>query len=168
MTLGTLAGTMPASGTPVFTATVNGVPIPQGSKRIGRNRRTGKPILVEDNPETAPWRNHVTEVAGMIARNIRLPEPLDGPLRVRLTFTMPKPASAPKRRRTWPHTKPDVDKLTRAVHDALTDAGVWREDSRVQHVSAEKVYPGEPAHHGEALDRPGVQITVWRVEDVAP
>jgi crossover junction endodeoxyribonuclease RusA len=145
---------------PPISITAYGTPIPQGSKRIGRNRRTGKPNLIDDNAETRPWRQHVTTCAQLTTR---LPVPIDAPVRVQLTFTMPKPATAPKRRRSWPATKPDVDKLTRAIFDSLQDAGIIREDSRVVHVSAEKVYPDEPGIHCEALPRPGVQITLWRI-----
>lgn len=158
MTASTLG--VPAPSTTPITITVYGTPAPQGSKKIGRIRGTGKRILIEDNARTKPWREHVAECARIAT--LRQPT-IDAPVRVQITFTIPKPDRAPKRRRTWPATKPDVDKLTRAVFDSLKDAGVIREDSRVVHVSAEKVYPNEPAVHSEALPRPGVQITLWEV-----
>jgi hypothetical protein len=40
----------------------------------------------------------------------------------------------------------------RAVCDALTDAGVWRDDSQLVELEAQKVY---------AVDAPGVEILAW-------
>jgi Holliday junction resolvase RusA-like endonuclease len=62
-------------------------------------------------------------------------------------------ASAPK----FVAVKPDVDKLIRAVLDALTDAGVFRDDSRVVQVSATKIY----------ADKPGALI-FWDTLDETP
>nr|DAN37658.1 MAG TPA: Endodeoxyribonuclease RusA [Caudoviricetes sp.] len=63
---------------------------------------------------------------------------------------MPKP-----KRPRWdvPAVKPDLDKLTRAVFDALTDAGVWRDDSRVVDMRVTKRY-----EDAEAV--PGVWVEV--------
>ena len=83
---------------------------------------------------------------------------LDGPLRVRMVFTLPKPASAPKRCTTWPMRTPDLSKLARSTEDALTDAGIWRDDARVVEYSRlAKVFPGEDP---EALAVPGCRITL--------
>ena len=91
--------------------------------------------------------------------------PLDGPLVVSMVFTMPKPASAPKRRTTWPDKKPDLSKLVRSTEDALTDAGLWVDDARVVEYSRlAKVFPGEDP---QALASPGVRITVRRLAAAA-
>ena len=82
---------------------------------------------------------------------------MDGALMARLVFTMPKPASAPKTRKTYPNKKPDGDKLERATFDALTKAGVWVDDARVIGGSWLKVFPNE---HPEALAMPGVRIEI--------
>ena len=82
-----------------------------------------------------------------------------GPVMVRMIFTMPKPASAPKRRRIWPMGMPDLSKLARSTEDALSDAGIWRDDARVvEYGRLAKVYPGEDP---EALDTPGAIIEVY-------
>ncbi|QGZ16935.1 RusA-like resolvase [Arthrobacter phage LittleTokyo] len=129
-----------------------GVPIPQGSKRIGRNRATGKPILLDDNDkELKPWR----EVVAWAGRAAAAAEPLDGPLEVHLLFYMPRPAShylrsgdlkpsAP----AWPAVKPDVDKLERAVFDALTAGNVWVDDARAVSVHKSKRYASLPHEAG--------------------
>lgn len=44
---------------------------------------------------------------------------------------------------------PDVDKALRATFDALTEAGIWRDDKLVAQVTASKVYgvrPGARIH----------------------
>ena len=66
-------------------------------------------------------------------------EPIDGPVSVKVAFTLPKPKSA--RKGAVPSKKPDLDKLVRSTFDALTDAGVWRDDSQVVSLQASKVYP---------------------------
>jgi Holliday junction resolvase RusA-like endonuclease len=80
-----------------------------------------------------------------------------GAVSVEMTFTMPKPKSAPKTRRTWPATRPDLSKLVRSTEDALTDAGAWEDDARVVYCVASKVYPGEAVN---ALDKSGVVIRI--------
>ena len=53
------------------------------------------------------------------------------PVSVKLEFVMRRPKSAPKRTTPPATKKPDLDKLTRAVFDAITSAGVWDDDSQV-------------------------------------
>ena len=140
----------------MITFDVYGIPGPQGSKSAkGRSKKTGKIIMIESSAKVKPWREAV-KWAAIQARNGAAP--LDCPLIARMVFTLPKPASAPKRRRTWPDKKPDVSKLARSTEDALTDAGLIKDDARIVGYSRlEKVYPNEDP---EALDCPGVRITI--------
>lgn len=87
---------------------------------------------------------------------------VDVPVGVDLTVTVEKPKSAPKRTRSWPITRysTDADHHARACLDALSVAGVYRDDSQVVELAVRKVYPGE---HERALDRPGAAIRVWRI-----
>lgn len=155
-------------------------PAPQGSKRhVGRGR------LLEQSKRVTPWRVAVEEavrdalvdaqgdpeewelsesVHGLIeAKPIA---PLDGPLSVEVAFTVRKPASAPKRRVTWPITRDsgDIDKLLRSTLDALTTSGAIADDSMVVEVVARKMHPGEGL---DALDAPGAVIRVWRLTEGA-
>lgn len=93
---------------------------------------------------------------------VRPPEPLDGPLSIDITFTVAKPASAPKTRVTWPTTRHsgDIDKLLRSTFDAITQGGAIADDSRVVEVTARKVFPGEGL---DALNQPGAIIRIWRL-----
>lgn len=74
-----------------------------------------------------------------------------GPVSVVLCVFMPRPKShansngalnpsAPR----WHENKPDTDNLEKAVLDALTNLGVWRDDSQVCHVSKYKIYGKHP------------------------
>lgn len=114
---------------------VLGEAIPQGSKTpVQRGRKI---VLIEDNPRLKPWRHQVVTAA--LAR-IRLVgwRMVDGPVRVEVDFYLPRPPAAARRWR--PHVKPDVDKLARAVLDALSIAGVVADDARVVSLRVEKWY----------------------------
>lgn len=138
----------------MITIRVFGRPGPQGSKRF-MGVRGGRGVMVESSRAVKPWRDAVKAAA---VEAMRGAAPLDGPLWVSMVFTMPKPASAPKRRRTWPATKPDLSKLARSTEDALSDGGAWRDDARVvEYLRLAKVYPGEDL---DSLHIPGVVITI--------
>jgi len=142
-----------------YSLIVYGSPAPQGSKRFVGTSKAGRGIMVESSAKVRPWRQDV-KAAAELARNGNAP--LDGPLVVRMVFTVPKPASAPKRRVTHPCRKPDLSKLARSTEDALTDAGLIADDARiVEYARLAKVYPGED---GESLEAPGVRIVVLLLE----
>jgi Holliday junction resolvase RusA-like endonuclease len=112
--------------------------------------------MVESSAKVKPWREAVKHATREAMRD----EPcLLGPLRVSMTFTLPKPKSAPKSRRTFPDKKPDLSKLIRSTEDALTDIAAWEDDARIVELKAAKRYPLE-GH--EALERPGVVISIER------
>ncbi len=132
---------------------VYGSPAPQGSKRhVGGGR------MIESSKKVKPWRQDVKSAAELWLHENGRPAPLDGPLIVRMVFTLPKPKSAPKRRRTYADRKPDLSKLLRSTEDALTDAGLIADDARLVEFSRlAKVFPGEDP---EALTSPGVLIEI--------
>jgi Holliday junction resolvase RusA-like endonuclease len=80
---------------------------------------------------------------------------------LQLHFYFPRPASHYRKdgvhlRGSAPlemFVRPDLDKLIRAIGDALMDAGVLRDDSQLAGIDAEKEY----AEPGTA---PGAQIVV--------
>jgi Holliday junction resolvase RusA-like endonuclease len=55
--------------------------------------------------------------------------------------------------RPWPISAPDLDKLVRCISDAVTDAGLWHDDSQVVSIKAAKRYAAPP----------GVLITIKEV-----
>lgn len=134
---------------------VYGQPAPQGSKRFVGVAKSGRGILIESSKAVKPWREDVGNAA-RVARKGQ--PPLDGPLVLRMVFTVAKPASSPKRRRVYPMRKPDLSKLARSTEDALVTSGLIADDARiVEYVRLAKVFPREDA---EALDSPGVRIEI--------
>ena len=113
-----------------LTLFISGNPAPQGSKRY-----VGRGIMVEACKRVKPWRddirNALTDASGRPLSHF------PGAVVVTLDFVMPRPKSTPKR---TPHAvkKPDLDKLIRAVFDAVTSSGVWIDDSQVVAVTAKK------------------------------
>lgn len=114
-----------------------GRPAPQGSKR-----HVGRGILIESSKRLAPWRNTVVASA-LAARRPADAWPLVGPVEVTIGIYLHRPASHYRTGRhadqlrddapLCPATRSsgDVDKLARAILDALTDAAVIRDDAQV-------------------------------------
>jgi crossover junction endodeoxyribonuclease RusA len=135
--------------------TVPGHPTTQGNKTAFV--RGGRAVLTEGRrPESRQafkdWRATIALTAAEQMGGAPL---LAGPLAVTLDFGVATPASAPKRRRTWPvgARSGDVDKLARAVLDALTGR-VFIDDAQVVSLTVTKDYS----------DRPGVHVIVHDLE----
>ena len=122
-----------------ITLHVTGIAAPQGSKR-----HVGNGIMVESSKSVKDWRNAIAAACReWLAEHPA--EPLNDPVHVLVDFAFPKVASDPHRH--WHSVKPDIDKLLRAVLDALVKGAVLRDDSRVAILQARKAYcvDGEPA-----------------------
>lgn len=137
--------------------TVYGIAAPAGSKTTGVSN-AGKRFVRDSNPASQHWKTEVAAAAGkaMEANNISL---MEGPLQMVLSFYRPRPKghygaqmrvkdSAP----SYPTTRPDASKLTRAVEDAMSSI-VYRDDSQIVHQQVSKNW-GEPAR---------VEVTVWEI-----
>lgn len=122
---------------------VEGEPAPQGSKVS-----YGKGRMVESSRKLKPWRDRVTTAA----KTLVLDEPLDGHLRLIVNFYLPAPAKT--RFGSRPAGTPDLDKLVRAVGDALTASKLIKDDARIVSLIAHKHW---------ALDTPGALIAVERL-----
>lgn len=131
---------------PDFHAFIAGTPRPQGSKNnLGRGR------MVESSKYVKQWRLDIAAIAAAVYKS----EPLDGQLTIDLAFVMPRPKAMSARKPTPPHTHPpDLDKLFRAVGDALKGI-VYRDDAQIvtARVAKRIAQPGETA---------GVSINVWQ------
>ncbi len=163
----TSAGTRTA-----LTVTVHGTVAGQGSKR-----HVGRGVLIESSKRVKPWREAVRAAAAHAieeweaehvddpAGQQRFWQPYAGPVRVNVKLTFTRPRSHFRSGRfsdvlrpdapVFKASPPDLDKALRATFDALTDAGVWCDDSRVAAVLASKVYG----------DRPGAVITITPIRD---
>jgi Holliday junction resolvase RusA-like endonuclease len=157
---------------PILTFTVLGRPVPQGSVR---NLGKGRPSIHGNADDLIPWRNQVQLAAEQAIRTVQGADslldrllasdsepvfPVLDPVSVVCNFTWPKPAAAPKRRKTYPVSRPDSDKLARAILDSLGFAGVYKDDSQVIDLRSTKSYPNEGPW---ALHVPGVKVTVYRI-----
>ena len=120
---------------------VPGIPKPQGSKRhVGGGR------LVESSPGLQAWRRAVRFAATQMFTHTK---PFTGPVGVALNFRLPRPKShyrtgrfAGRLRKAAPMlvtTRPDIDKLARAVLDALTGP-CYLDDNQVASLQATKKY----------------------------
>ena len=102
------------------------------------------------NPTTAnEWKAQVMAEA----QKHRPPAPIEGPVRVGLTFQFDRPNSHFKAAKGvvtlkpdapfFHATKPDCDNLEKAVLDAITNTGgFWSDDAAVAWISTRKLYAG--------------------------
>jgi Holliday junction resolvase RusA-like endonuclease len=130
--------------------TAYGIPAPKGSTKAFFRPGMKFPVVTEDNKHTRPWEAIVKDAAlqEMMRKSLTMST---GPLHLHVDFHMPRPKSLPKR--VSHHTKkPDLDKLLRAVKDALTGI-VWHDDAQVVHVVASKDYAG-----GSEMPRVNVRV----------
>lgn len=135
--------------------TVIGLPAPQGSKR-----HVGNGVMIESSKSVKPWRATVAATAVNVGAS-----PVNGPVAVNLIFFMPRPKSHFRTGRNAellrdaapdvPITTPDIDKLSRAVLDALTGVA-YRDDSQVVELRAFKNY---------TTDTPCAVITIKDLEN---
>lgn len=139
-----------------MTITVYGSPAPQGSKRF-MGVHGGKGVMVESSKAVKPWREAVKHAIIKLRSEESETFMIEGPVAIEMIFTLQKPKSAPKNRKTWPDKKPDLSKLVRSTEDAITDMAVWEDDARVVSCYACKVFPGE---HPDALSTPGAVIKI--------
>lgn len=117
---------------------VFGVPQPKGSMKAFVPKGWTRPIVTATNASTArPWAALVTDAARQACPSLVFPSGVA--VALALTFRLPKPQSAPKRRVTVPSRKPDIDKLARLVLDALTGI-IWQDDAQVVELVARKDY----------------------------
>lgn len=189
----TLTGYVPRLGVPVDTVlpdiafVVYGMPTPQGSKKL-----VGGGRLVESAADLKPWRNAIATQAkkSIMVLGSTWAGAIDEPVMVGVTFTFPHSGASLKRGDIFHDITPDLDKLQRAVGDALSPTPlapsvgqnyppnarariraeaaktakrwtVLADDSRiVSWYNPKKVYVGTTP---DSLPHPGAVIEVWRM-----
>jgi Holliday junction resolvase RusA-like endonuclease len=145
LSLDHLAGESPSPTRLAFE--VPGEPQPQGSTKAFKHRHSGRVMVTSDNARLRPWRDAVC----WHARQALLGgSPMIGPVKVRVEFRFARPGGHFGKRGLRPTAprehvvRPDLDKLVRAFLDALSDAGVWRDDAQVVETRARKRYHERP------------------------
>lgn len=135
-----------------------------GSKSAFKDKKTGKIHVTHAGKHSKAWMDSVKWFAMKATNRMVL---LDEPLVLGLIFLRDRPKghygsgrnegvlkdSSP----TFPTSKPDLTKLTRAVEDALTGI-VWKDDSRVVKHDTVKLYCGPD-------EKPGVLIKVLTLHE---
>jgi Holliday junction resolvase RusA-like endonuclease len=125
---------------------VYGVPASAGSKTVVPTK--AGPRVVDGGSKAArehrkTWRSDVVDAA-RTAIEAHQWQALTGPVHLDLNLFVPRPKSVPQQRRDGtipkPITRPDATKLLRSTEDALTVAGVWKDDSQVTRLTVTKSY----------------------------
>lgn len=127
---------------------------PKGSKR--GYVRGGRVVMVESSASLPIYMAHLAHECRVALRDA--PWDTGGHYAVALTFTMRRPAShytadgtvRPRHKDAKPG-RPDIDKMTRAVLDALTGIA-WADDASVVWLLASKRYGDTHSTH----------VTIWR------
>lgn len=125
----------------MITFAVPGKPAPQGSKR-----HVGRGILIESSKDLGAWRERVA----IAAHNAMNGQPLLlGAVNVEILFTLPRPVSTSKRLTPPAVKKPDVDKLARAILDAITHTVIASDSQVVELYAAKRIAELDEAPHAE-------------------
>jgi len=126
----------PTESQTLYAGFVPGLPQSQGSKIAGVTKH-GKPFL-RDRNGTALWAWRT-----LVATHIHdaTADYVEGACIVDIEFRLPRPATVT---RELPSVAPDVDKLTRAILDAITESGLWRNDGQCTDLLVRKRYAAEP------------------------
>jgi len=117
----------------------------QGSKRAipytGKDGKQHAAVIESAGEDLHSWRYAVAEKV----RTLGVPMIPSGPVELHITFYLPRPKS--RKHDVHHSTRPDVDKLTRAVMDAMKTGGAYKDDGQVARKVVEKlfeVYPDAP------------------------
>jgi Holliday junction resolvase RusA-like endonuclease len=122
---------------------VHGTPASQGSKTsYGKN-------LVESDKQLPAWRAAVKAAAQQAAGPNW--EPIDDPVKVSGEIRIRKPRTT--KFQDHPAGPKDLDKMQRAIGDALESAGILTNDARIVHWDIRKVW---------ATNMPGADITITK------
>lgn len=125
---------------------IPGIPAPQGSKR-----HIGRGILVESSQRLKPWRADAIAAIQTAARDRKFNQiTTAATLHARFYFPFLKSHYTSKgilKCKAWSTPKtsaPDLDKLMRALCDALTQSGLIRDDSIIVSIRCSKAYSDRP------------------------
>ncbi len=144
--------------TPPISFFAHGIPKAQPRPRAFARKFGAKwQARVYDAGTAENWKSCIAEAA-----KPHIPAtPLTGPLSCIITFFLPRPKSHYRADGTLKFTapkyhisRPDADNYSKAALDALTQLGMWGDDSQVSESTTRKLYGG-----------PGATITIQQIED---
>lgn len=132
---------------------IPGKPIQQGSLIARLIRVGGRPKAVLHSHASDDLKRWRAVVAEMVAERVH---PVIGPyVAVEALFQMPKPGTT--KYPEFPAGTPDLDKLQRAIGDALTASGIVEDDARIVRWHVDEVWAGG---RDSRSDEPGVWLTI--------
>lgn len=135
-----------------MTFTVYGIPQPKGSSRAFVPKGWSRAVVTSANPKLKDWQHLVAAAAQRVAG-----DPIDGPVVLSLVFGLARPRSLPAK--VHAHIKkPDLDKLVRAVKDAITGI-CYHDDAQVVVLRARKDYC--PTPYVTVLCEPERSMSGW-------
>jgi Holliday junction resolvase RusA-like endonuclease len=126
-------------------------------RRLPNGELMMRSVITHSNRESLmQWRQDIRNAIQLHAPELRS-NLVRGPIAIRIRFAMTKPPSVSKRR-LFPVVAPDLDKLLRAVGDALEHTVLYN-DSQIVHWECWKVYTDGQA---QAL------IEIWQPDALVP
>ena len=126
---------------------IPGTPRPKGSWNTIHDPHTGRTRVIPNNRHEHQWSATVADAIRWQYHAQRPGRPMPRgprPCCVQGVFHLPRGTSV---RRPVPSVKPDIDKLTRSLFDALTASGLIEDDARIVDQHLAKTYTA-PAHAG--------------------
>lgn len=137
---------------------LQGPPVAMGRPRF---TKTGRAYTAQTS---RTYKNE--QVKNLVAAKGEEWAPLDGILRIQVTFIHPRTKKLHLLRgelpqgRIWRPKKPDLDNLLKMVLDIITQSEIWMDDNRVVSLSCEDYYCGENEEAHTLFS-----IYQWRKED---
>ena len=135
-----------AGDAPALAFRVNAVPPTRTAQQKGAYVCNGHIRFFTKPGVAAEKENTVALVLGKLPQGW---QPLEGPLEFRLHLVWPYRKGEPKKNTRdgaeLPiSTRPDLDNIAKGIIDALTVAGVWRDDSQIARMVLEKAWGPAP------------------------
>lgn len=139
---------------PTLQIWVPGVPRPQGSMQAIVSKSTNRAFM-RQSPTVVEWRNTVVAYTWDAIEEQEWEVAAEGPIHLHTEFFFARPKSHSRRRR-WEdrgikYDGSDLDKLVRAIGDALSVAGVYTDDRQVTSIAARKHYAEQPGDEGALI-----------------
>lgn len=147
---------------PVIEGSVLGPPVPMGSKRLGMNRKTGRPLILDQKDGgLRSWQHAMGIAMDSAAKEYPVDQggpptylyqrpiwPLGVPVALDLTFYLPRPKAHLRKNgelkptaALFPTCKPDSSKVLRAAEDAGSGI-LWHDDAQIVYHQVIKLYAG--------------------------
>ncbi len=121
-------------------------------------RKIGNTFMarVYDAGTAEEWKSQIA----LAAREHLPAQPIAGPVHAHITFLLPRPKGhynskgevRSKNEDPRHGQKPDVDNLTKAVLDALSQIGMWTDDAQLWNVEVTKLWAGKTVEAGAEIN----------------